>query len=80
MICLGVIFALKVLTTHYDMSQVSHLMGIPIGSKYAVWAELILIQLISPNASFVGHLAGILVGLAYINGPLLYVIQSLNGN
>jgi rhomboid domain-containing protein 1 len=78
--CLGVIFALKVLTTHYDMSEVSYLMGIPIGSKYAVWAELVLIQLISPNVSLVGHLAGILVGLAYIYGPLFYVIQSLNGN
>ena len=52
-------------------------MGIPIGSKYAVWAELVLIQIISPNASFVGHLAGILVGLAHIYGPIDYFIQIL---
>jgi hypothetical protein len=72
----GVIFALKVLTTHFDESRVSYLMGwIPIGSKYAVWGELVVIQLISPNASFVGHLAGILVGLAYIYGPLSYAIE-----
>ncbi|CAG2172703.1 unnamed protein product [Oppiella nova] len=72
----GVIFALKVLTTHFDDSRVSYLMGwIPIGSKYAVWGELVVIQLISPNASFVGHLAGILVGLAYIYGPLSYAIE-----
>lgn len=73
----GVIFALKVLTTHYDTNSVSSLMGIPIGSKYVVWAELILISLLSPNASFVGHLAGILVGLAHIHGPIKYIIQSL---
>jgi len=55
-------------------------MGFPIWSKYAVWAELVLIQLISPNASFVGHLAGILVGLAYIHGPLKYLVELLMGN
>lgn len=73
----GVIFGLKVLTTHYDRSDVSYLMGLPISPKYAVWAELVLIQMISPNASFVGHLAGILVGLAYIYGPISYLIEIL---
>jgi len=29
----------------------------------AYWAELLLIQLVAPRASFVGHLAGILAGL-----------------
>ncbi|RWS11826.1 hypothetical protein B4U79_04655 [Dinothrombium tinctorium] len=66
----GVIFALKVLTTHYWPSGGHSFMGISITSKYVVWSELILIQLISPNASFVGHLSGIIVGLAYIHGPL----------
>ncbi|CAG2101730.1 unnamed protein product [Medioppia subpectinata] len=76
----GVIFALKVLTTHFDESRISYLMGyIPIGSKYAVWGELVIIQLISPNASFVGHLSGILVGLAYIYGPLSYPIEIIAG-
>ena len=75
----GVIFALKVLTTHFDSSFVSHFMGVPIGSKYAVWAELVLIQMVSPNASFVGHLAGILVGLAYVYGPLSYLIDIIAG-
>jgi rhomboid domain-containing protein 1 len=53
----GVIFALKVITTHYtpDYSSNSFLGGfIPIPMKYMVWAELILIQLITPNVSFLG--------------------------
>lgn len=29
----------------------------------AVWAELLLIQLMVPDASFIGHLAGILTGI-----------------
>jgi len=72
----GVIFALKVLTTHYNTGQSRQSMfGIPLPGKYAYWAELVIIQLVSPNASFVGHLAGILVGLAYTKGPLKYFMD-----
>ena len=37
-----------------------------IPTKYAAWAELALIQLLVPNASFLGHLCGIAAGLIYI--------------
>lgn len=37
-------------------------------TKYAYWAELVLISVVTPNASFLGHLCGILVGLAYVRG------------
>lgn len=30
------------------------------------WAELVFISLVTPNASFLGHLAGILAGLAHL--------------
>lgn len=75
----GVIFALKVLCTHYlrNEGSVNFLMGIPIPSRYAFWAELLYISLISPNASFVGHLAGILVGLAYTQGPLEILVDTI---
>jgi len=73
----GVIFALKVLTTQDSDGQTFSRMGIPIpiSSKYAVWVELFLISLVTPNASFVGHLAGILVGLAYVYGPLKPILD-----
>lgn len=65
----GVVFALKVVNNHYLRGRNPRIMGITldIPSGYIVWLELILIQLITPNASFVGHLAGILVGLAYVH-------------
>lgn len=73
----GVIFGLKVLVTHYSPSGTQYAMGfIPVPSKYIFWAELVLIQLITPNASFVGHLAGILVGMLYIKGPLKMIMDS----
>ena len=66
----GVIFALKVVTTSLEPPGMSYIFGIPIPKRLAVWAELVVISVLIPRASFVGHLAGILVGLAYISGPL----------
>lgn len=73
----GVIFALKVLTTHYLPSGTVYALNgtIPMPSKYVYWIELITISLISPNVSFAGHLAGIIVGLLYVYGPLRWLID-----
>jgi len=66
----GVIFALKVLTTHYSERGYQRFFGIRFSNRYAVWIELLAIQLMVPNASFTGHLAGIIVGGLYTQGPL----------
>ena len=66
----GVIFALKVVTTHLEPPGMSSVFGIPIPKRLAVWGELVVISVLFPNASFTGHLAGILVGVAYVSGPL----------
>lgn len=51
----GVIFALKVLTTHYLPDGTNYMFGaIPVPNKYVYWAELVVISLITPNASFAG--------------------------
>ena len=34
--------------------------------QYVTWAELIYIQLLTPRASFLGHLAGILAGMLHV--------------
>lgn len=76
----SVIFAVKVVTTYRLPPTTSYVMGLlPVPSRLAVWAELIVISILVPNASFVGHLAGILVGLAYVTGPLKGIMDSLNG-
>lgn len=41
------------------------LIGIQIPGKYAAWVELIVIHMLVPNSSFMGHLAGILSGVLY---------------
>ncbi|XP_052784201.1 rhomboid-related protein 4-like [Mya arenaria] len=72
----GVIFALKVLTVHYSPRGLHYALGfIPVPSRYIYWLELGLIQIIYPNASFTGHLAGILVGVLYIKGPLKMIMD-----
>ncbi|CDW52810.1 Rhomboid domain containing protein [Trichuris trichiura] len=75
----GVIFALKVLCQEYD----------PMGRQYgffrryrsilnlSCWSELLLIQLATPNASFVGHLCGIIVGLLYTRSFLKNALDLL---
>jgi hypothetical protein len=54
------------------------------GVKYAVWSELILIYLLVPGSSFMGHLAGILAGLTFsktrIGKFLKATIEKCTGN
>lgn len=67
----GVIFALKVVTTHLQPRGMSMIMGaFPVPTRLACWVELVLISVLFPNVSFVGHLAGVLVGMAFVSGPL----------
>uniref|UniRef100_A0A915KHY7 Peptidase S54 rhomboid domain-containing protein n=1 Tax=Romanomermis culicivorax TaxID=13658 RepID=A0A915KHY7_ROMCU len=73
-----VIFALKTLTNHYYPNEDAWLLGqFPVPSKYACWIELLVIQVLVPNASFLGHLAGILVGLAFTMSPLKYLMDTV---
>ncbi|MCP9257001.1 Rhomboid-related protein 4 [Dirofilaria immitis] len=74
----GVLFALKVLHTTYFPYSDHYLFGwLPIPSQFACWAELFLLQMLTPNASFIGHLSGVIVGLAYTMGPLKTVVNIL---
>ncbi|XP_038549012.1 rhomboid-related protein 4 [Micropterus salmoides] len=75
----GVLFALKVLSNHYHPGDVTYVMGFPVSNRYASWAELVLIHMTSPGTSFVGHLAGILVGLLYTVGPLKSIMKKCAG-
>ncbi|GJN38003.1 hypothetical protein PR202_gb27009 [Eleusine coracana subsp. coracana] len=61
----GVLFGMKVVLNAWSDDFV-YLHGMVIPSKYAAWAELILIQAFIPDTSFIGHLGGILAGLVYL--------------
>ncbi|XP_020831149.1 rhomboid-related protein 4 isoform X1 [Phascolarctos cinereus] len=75
----GVLFALKVLNNSYNPGGHTNVMGMYIPNKYACWVELVMIHLLSPNASFAGHLAGIIVGLMYTLGPLKRIMEACAG-
>jgi rhomboid domain-containing protein 1 len=45
---------------NHSASNTSNVMGINVPTKYAAWLELIIISVISPNVSFIGHLSGII--------------------
>ncbi|XP_078420268.1 rhomboid-related protein 4 isoform X3 [Cetorhinus maximus] len=71
----GVLFALKVVNNYYNPGDITYVLGFPMRSQYACWAELIAIHLIAPGSSFIGHLSGILVGLLYTKGPLKNLME-----
>ncbi|KAH6929463.1 hypothetical protein HPB50_000280 [Hyalomma asiaticum] len=64
----GVIFALKVLNNVRYPGQSRSIFGIHVAlpSGFIVWLEPLLLQLITGNGSFVGHLAGALAGMVYL--------------
>ena len=67
----GVIFALKMLAGDSDGDF--GLFSVP--QSMSIWTELLIIQILVPNSSFVGHLAGILAGLTVTNIiPLFYCL------
>jgi membrane associated rhomboid family serine protease len=65
----AVLFSLKYVWNSKS-TEYSSVMGFMLPTKFAAWAELVAISLISPNASFIGHLSGILAGCAYAHGPV----------
>jgi rhomboid domain-containing protein 1 len=79
----GVIFALKVLSTHlsleYERNRIYYFGVFQFKEKYLVWVELVLISVVLPNTSFVGHVSGIFVGYSYTQGPLKKIVNSIHG-
>ncbi|KAF3423299.1 hypothetical protein E2986_07976 [Frieseomelitta varia] len=61
----AILFALKVIVVCEEYDRIQDVGGLRVSSKIAVWVELILIHLLVPQSSFIGHLGGILVGCIY---------------
>ncbi|KAL3512962.1 hypothetical protein ACH5RR_025679 [Cinchona calisaya] len=62
----GVLFGMKVILNSQSDSD-AYVHGVPVPARFAAWAELILIQMLVPGVSFIGHLGGILAGLLYLH-------------
>lgn len=52
-------------------------LGFKVHTRYAAWLELVLIYLMVPGTSFLGHLAGILAGILYFEAPSVMPALSL---
>ena len=59
----------NVTTAFMQADSTTNVWGIHVPTKHAAWVELVVISLVTPNASFVGHLAGILAGVLYCRLP-----------
>lgn len=75
----GVLFALKVILTREKPSENYSTMGLNLPAWAAAWAELVLISIMVPNASFKGHLAGILAGLLYTDTAVGSLLDAVFG-
>jgi len=60
------IFSLKYVWNTMSPGQNTEVLGVNIPSKTAAWAELLLINVVSPNTSVQAHVAGILAGYLYL--------------
>jgi len=76
----GVLFALKVVANHYDHNpwDTTGYFGFSVPIRYAVWLELLVIHVIVPNSSFLGHLAGIIAGILFIQSPILRIFSLIS--
>ncbi|KOC71007.1 Rhomboid domain-containing protein 1 [Habropoda laboriosa] len=75
----AVLFALKVLLVCEEHDRIHDVGGFRVPSKIAVWVELILIHLLVPQSSFIGHLGGILVGCLYCYTFIGEIIDNIIG-
>lgn len=73
----GVLFALNVILSQ-DAHGQSTLLGLSIPLKHIYWVEILIIQLIYPNASLLGHFSGIIIGLLYTKGYFDFLINPLS--
>jgi len=75
----GVIFALAVVDI-YRNSSTTHrsVMGVfSVPAKYYPWVLLIVLQVLIPNVSFMGHLSGILSGTIQAHGGIDWLLPSV---
>lgn len=68
---------MKTVLNYQSAGSYVSIMGLTVQTKYAAWLELLVISVLVPNASFIGHLAGILAGFAWLHGGVDAVVVDL---
>ena len=73
----GVIFHLSVIQSNLNQHSTRSLFGmINVPSASYPWVLLVVLQFLMPNLSFMGHLAGIIVGTLQVHGLLKYIFPT----
>lgn len=73
----GVLFALAVVDIHKSPVPTRSVMGFfTVPAKWYPWILLVLLQVLIPNVSFIGHLSGILLGTWQTYGGLALLLPS----
>ena len=74
----AVLFGLKVILTH-NAPGWSTVWGVSVPTKFVAWLEMVVIQLVTPNASLIGHVCGILAGWLHVLviKPILYDVSPI---
>lgn len=74
----GVLFALVVVDIQNSDVPTRSVMGfVSVPAKWYPWALLVLLQLMIPNVSFLGHFSGIMLGTWQANGGLRWLLPSV---
>jgi membrane associated rhomboid family serine protease len=68
-------FGLKYVGRHYNPHEHVRLLAWDLSGPWATACELVLVQLLLPQASFLGHLMGILAGALFVQGLDRLVFQ-----
>lgn len=73
----GVIFAISVINNHKSRETSQSVMGLfSVPAKWYPWVLLVVLQVLIPHVSFVGHLSGILMGTLQAYGGFTCFLPS----
>ncbi len=61
----GVLFALKYIQSQRSPDEMERILSFQVPNRYVTWVELLIIHLVVPNSSLLGHLCGIFAGILY---------------
>jgi len=72
----AVLFSYAVLDSYHTTETTRKLWFITVPAKLYPWALLLIIQVMMPNVSFIGHLSGIVVAVLMVTGYLGVLLPS----
>jgi len=75
----GVIFANAAQESFLSTAPTRRLFGlITVPTRLYPWALLVLLQVLMPNISFLGHVTGLVLGLLHVRGKLQWAVPSVD--